>query len=396
MPKYSYTAVDLQNKKVKAALEARDDEDLRRILRAQNLVPLKYKAIEEKDSGYRLKANETAEFSRQLANMLGSGITVVRALEIIKDRDFKPGLKFIYQRLHRDVQQGVTLSEAMKMQPRAFPELLVNMYASGEASGQLERVSGKMAVHYEKEHRLNGKIKTAMTYPAILLVVTFLVVMIIFTVVLPQFFEMFKDIELPAVTQVIIGLSEFLQESWYGVIIGVLVVLAVIQYLLTIRDIALRVDTVKLRLPVIGSLLKTIYTARFSRTLSSLYSSGISMISALEITSTIIGNKYIESQFGDVIKGVRNGEPLSETIGQVDGFDKKLATTILIGEESGRLDALLESTAESFDYEAEVATGRLVQLVEPVMIVVMAVVVGTIMLAVMMPLMSLYQNVGDM
>jgi len=396
MPKYNYIAVDLENNKINDIVDAKDESDLRRILRNQNLVPIRYKAIDEKKTSYRLKANETAEFSRQLANMLKSGITIVRAMEILKDRDFKPQLKMIYEKLYKDVQQGFTLSETMRLQPRTFPELLLNMYASGEASGKLEQVANKMAHHYDKENRLNGKVKSAMTYPIILLVVTIAVVMIIFTLVLPQFFKVLEDMELPLITRVVIGISEFLQSNWLYVIIGVLTVIALCQYLIRIRKVALKVDRLKIRFPIIGKLLKIIYTARFSRTLSSLYTSGISMLNALEITRTIISNTYIENQFDDVIKSVRNGESLSAAVGMVDGFDKKISTTILIGEETGRLDAMLESTAESFDYEAEMATGRLVQLVEPVMIVVLAIVIGGIMLAVMMPLMKLYQNAGNL
>ena len=396
MPKYNYIAVDLENNKINDIVDAKDESDLRRILRNQNLVPIRYKAIDEKKTSYRLKANETAEFSRQLANMLKSGITIVRAMEILKDRDFKPQLKMIYEKLYKDVQQGFTLSETMRLQPRTFPELLLNMYASGEASGKLEQVANKMAHHYDKENRLNGKVKSAMTYPIILLVVTIAVVMIIFTLVLPQFFKVLEDMELPLITRVVIGISEFLQSNWLYVIIGVLTVIALCQYLIRIRKVALKVDRLKIRFPIIGKLLKIIYTARFARTLSSLYTSGISMLNALEITRTIISNTYIENQFDDVIKSVRNGEFLSESVAMVDGFDKKLSATILIGEETGRLDAMLESTAESFDYEAEMATGRLVQLLEPVMIVILAVVVGGIMLAVMMPIMTLYQNTGNL
>ena len=396
MPKYNYIAVDLENNKKSDTVDAKDESDLRRILRNQNLVPIRYKEIDEKKTSYRLKADQTSEFSRQLASMLGSGITLVRAMEILKDRDFKPKLRMVYEKIHKDVQQGFTLSEAMRLQPRAFPGLLVNMYASGEASGQLEQVANKMAVHYDKENRLNGKVKTAMTYPIILLVVTLVVVMLIFTVVLPQFFELLGDIELPLITRVVIAISGFMQSNWLYVIIGVLTVIAICQYLMRIRKVALKVDRLKIRVPIIGKLLKIIYTARFARTLSSLYTSGISMLNALEITRTTISNTYIENQFDEVIKSVRNGEFLSESVAMVDGFDKKLSATILIGEETGRLDAMLESTAESFDYEAEMATGRLVQLLEPVMIVILAVVVGGIMLAVMMPIMTLYQNAGNL
>jgi type IV pilus assembly protein PilC len=396
MPKYKYSAMDFNSKKISGFVDARDDEDLRRILRARNLAPVTYKKVEEKFRGYRLKANETAEFSRQLASMLGSGITLVRAMEILKGRDFKPALIAVYDKLYRDVQQGVTMSEAMRLQPNSFPELLVNMYASGEASGQLEQVASKMAVHYEKEYKLNKKVQSAMTYPMVLIVVTVIVVIVIFTLVLPTFFDLFEDMPLPLITQIVVAISGFLTGYWHWAIIGVLILIAVVQYLLKIWRVALWYDTQKLKMPMAGKLLKIIYTARFARTLSSLYASGVSIITALTISATIVGNKFIQTQFDELIKNVRNGEPLSEAVGAVNGFDKKLATSIMIGEESGNLDSMLVSTAESFDYEAEIATTRMVQILEPMLIVFMALIICGIMLAVMMPIFSLYTNIANL
>ena len=394
MPKYNYTAMDLQNNKQTGMLDARDDDDLRRLLRAQNLVPVKYSEIAEKSTRYHMKALEVGEFSRQLAGMLASGITIVRAMEILKARDFTPKVKRVYDKMHKDVLMGYTLSEAMSLQGNVFPALLINMYASGEASGQLERVAEKMATHYEKEHRLNARAKSAMVYPMVLLVATLAAVMFLFVGVLPELFEMFQGEELPGLTLFMIGMSSFLQNYWYLVIIGALVLIFVVNFLLTVPKIRYQFDRFKLKMPVAGKLLKIIYTARFSRTLSSLYSSGIPMLRALEITGTIINNKYIADQFDEVVLNVRNGETLAKSIENIDGFDKKLATTIMIGEETGRLDAMLEATAESFDYEAEIALDKLVQLLQPIMIVIMAVVIATVMLSVMVPMMSMYQAVA--
>ena len=394
MPKYNFTALDLTNKKIAGELDARDDDDLRRQLRAKDLILTKYSIIESKYGTYRMKANDVGEFSRQLSSMLASGITIVRAMEILKERDFSLKVLSIYQKLHRDVQMGYTLSEAMRLQNKAFPDLLVNMYASGEASGQLERVADKMAVHYEKEHRLNSRAKSAMTYPIVLLITTFLVVMILFVFVLPNLFIVFENIPLPAITRVMLAISSFMQSYWYIVLIGILIIIFIWQTLLTNDKFRCQYDRIKLKIRIVGKLLRTIYTARFARTLSSLYSSGIPMIRALEITATIINNKYIADQFPAIITDVRNGEALSISIGKIDGFDRKLSTTIMIGEESGRLDSMLESTAESFDYESEIALDKLVQLIKPVMIVILAVVIGAIMLSVMLPMMELYNNAG--
>ena len=392
MPKYNYTAIDILNKKISGEIDARDDDDLRRLLRSQNLVPTKYAVVEDKTTRFRLKSKDVGEFSRQLASMLGSGITIVRAMEILKERDFAPKVLIIYDRLYKDVQMGYTLSEAMRLQGRAFPELLINMYASGEASGQLERVADKMAVHYEKDHKLNARAKSAMTYPMVLLVTTIVVVFLLFILILPSFFEMFEDIPMPTITKIMLNISNFMQSYWFVVIIGLLILVFVFQTALQTPTFRLWFDRMKLRIRIISGLLKTIYTARFARTLSSLYSSGIPMIRALEITGTIINNKFIADQFPDVITNVRNGEPLSASVAKIDGFDKKLATTILIGEESGRLDSMLESTADAFDYEAEIALDKLVQLIQPLMILIMAFVIGSIMLSVMLPMMSFYEN----
>jgi type IV pilus assembly protein PilC len=393
MPKYRFTAVDLSNKKIMATVDARDDDDFRKIMRGKELVPLKYSVIDAQKTSYRLKAGEVSEFCRQLASMLSSGITAVRALEIIKERDFKnKKLKGVYEALHKAVQNGLTLSEGMRQLGRSFPELLINMFASGEVSGQMEKVTDKMAVHYDKENRLNGKVNSAMTYPKILAVVTLLVIIAIFAIILPPFFDTLKDIPQPTLTKVIIAMSDFMIARWYVIIIVALSLVALVVYLLRVPGIRFRFDQSKLHMPIIGKLLYIIYTARFARTLSSLYSSGVSMIKALEISGTVVGNKYIEGQFPEVIKDVRNGETLSAAVRKVKGFDNKLPNTILIGEESGRLDTMLVSTADGFDYEAEQATGNLVQLVEPVMLVVMAVVIGTVMMAVLMPLLSMYSN----
>lgn len=394
MPKYKFTAKNLENKTVKNIMDSRDADDLRKRLRDKGFTLIKYSEVEEKTAGYKMKAGEVAEFSRQIASMLSSGITVVRAMEIIKDRDFKQAVRNIYTRLHKDVQGGITLSEAMRLQSRAFPELFVNMIASGEASGQLESAADKMAVHYEKEDRLNKKIKSAMTYPVLLLCMTVLVVIALFLFILPSFFDLFEGTELPALTAAILNASRYMQSNGLYVLIGVLIFVAFVGYLLTIPKIAYVVDRIKLKMPLFGKLMRTIYTARFSRTLSSLYSSGLSMTNALDISSTILGNRYIQGQFAEVIKDVRNGESLSDSIGKVDGFDKKLTTSILIGEEAGRLDTMLVSVAESFDYEAEMATGQMVQVIEPIMLLVMGVIVGGVMMSVMGPIFTMYDNVS--
>lgn len=396
MPKFRYTAIDLGNKKVSGTEDASDLQDLKKKLKERNLV-LKIGKEESDAFFYRLKPMEVADFCRQMGNMLESGVTILRILEIQKESDCKPQLKKVYQKLYDNVRNGVTLSEALRMQQGGFPSIMIHMIEAGEASGNLENSAYKMAEHFSQEHRMNRKVQGAMMYPAILSAVTVLVVFLLFTIILPQFFESFAsmDIELPAITLFVKGISDFLQRNIVWVIMGAFMASFAGSIIIKIPKVALRLDQMKLRIPVIGKLLQIVYTARFARTLASLYASGISMVLALRISASVVNNHYIESQFDAIIQNVRNGETLSLAIADCDGFEKKLGITMLIGEESGRLENMLTSIAESYDYEAEMATARMVQLVEPTMIVVMAVIVGCVMLSVFMPLMTLYQNMGS-
>ncbi len=394
MPVYQYTAKNLQSEVIRGTMEASTPDVVRRNLRQKNEFALKIQEVNEHKQVYKLKPMEISDFSRQIASMLAAGITMIRAISIIEERDIKPRIKKVYEKLHTEVENGNTLSHAMEQTGGSFPELLINMYKSGEVSGQMEETARKMAEHYEKEHKLRTKIKSAMTYPMILFVVTVIVVLLVFTLILPQFFTLFEGIELPAITRLMINISTSMTSFWYLYIIGLLAIIAMGAFLLSLPTVKRAVDQLKLRIPRIGKLMKIIYTARFSRTLSSLYSSGLAMINALEISGSIIGNTYLQNQFPHVIEQVRNGEPLSASIQSINGFDSKLVSTIYIGEESGNLDEMLNNVADSFDYEAEMATTRLVAFIEPIMIIIMAVMVGGIMLSVMLPIMTLYQNIG--
>jgi type IV pilus assembly protein PilC len=394
MPTYKYSAKTLESKMVRGVMEANDVETVRRLLRQDQTFLLKIREVENVKKPYKLKAMELSDFSRQLASMLGSGIPVIRAMKILEERDVKPGLKKVYEVILREIQRGNTLSEAMELSGGSFPELMINIFRAGEASGQLENSARKMADHYEKEHKLKEKVRAAMTYPIILFGVTVLVVLLVFTLILPQFFELFDGIELPALTKFMLFLSNSLETYGLFYLIGLLLILALGAFVLSIPKVKLQADKVKLKIPKIGHLLRIIYTARFARNLSSLYSSGLPMINALNIGGDTVGNTYIRDQFISVVEAVRNGQALSAAVEQVDGFDAKLVATIYIGEESGRLDEMLENVSDAYDYEAEMATARMVTYIEPIMIITMAFMVGSIILSVMMPIMTLYQNIG--
>lgn len=394
MAEFSYTAARMNGSTVKGTVTAASPEQLRENLLRQELYLLKY---EEKHAaaGRKLKAKELAEFCRELSSMLATGVSLVRSMQIILRRDLTPAMKTTFSSLNNQIKRGIALSEAMEQQDSVFPELLVNMVKAGEANGKLDQALAKMAEHYESEHRSNQDIRGAMTYPIILIVITLLVIIAVFTFIFPTFIGVFGDMELPLITQIMMGISNFMTQQWLLLIIIVLAAGMGIYWITRLEGVRFAWDKFKVKCPKVGKLMKIIYTARFARTFSSLYSSGLTILDALQISRGTIGNRYIARQFDGVIKLVRQGTSLSESLSGVDGFDVKLTETIAVGEETGRVDDLLLSVAESFDYESSMAIKKLVKLIEPVMIMIMAVIILTVMLSVMLPIYQLYGSIDQ-
>jgi len=315
-------------------------------------------------------------------------------VEIILRRDIPKKQRAAYEDIYRSLLGGIALSDAMEQLGGVFPELLINMYRAGEANGTLDQTANRMADHYEKEQRLKSKLKSASTYPMILMCLTVVVMILIFTVVMPKFLALYGDAPLPAITQAVVGLSNLFTHHAISLIIAVLLLVFGLMSLYRLPKVRYKIDKLKLKIVIVGKLLGTVYTARFARTLSSLYASGLSILTALQICRGTIGNAYIAAQFDDLINNVRNGSALSESIDQIDGYDKKLSSTILIGEESGQLEHMLLAVADSFDYEAEQATSRLSSMLEPILIILMSVLVGTVIFSVMLPIIKMYGNMG--
>ena len=396
MPLYRYKASDLDGKTVRGELQAQNKAALSEQLLSKQLYLTSYAEKNEKSDFKKLSAKQLSEFCRELGMLLGASVPLVRALSIMGKRDIPDNIKDVYSELYRSLRQGSMLSAAMEAMPGVFPELLVSMLRASEDSGAMEQTCLKMAEHYQKSYKLNKKVKSAMTYPIILIIVTILVLLAVFLFILPTFFEMFEDMdaELPGITRFMLGLSQLLRDHWLLLGIGVLAIVLLAQVLLQIPAARLVRDRMRLKYPVVGKLLKIIYTARFARTLSSCYASGVSIVSSLRNARDTIGNSYIISQFSSVLTDVRNGKALSAAIKRVDGFDTKLSSSIQIGEETGKLYDMLESTADTFDYEADIATERLTAVIEPVMIVVLALVIGTVIVSVMLPMITLYDAIG--
>lgn len=395
MPKYQYTAKDVAGKKKKGQLMAADEAALYELLRGENLFLISCRlAQKEKKNTYRLTPRQLSEFCRQLGTLPGAGVPLVRALNLMQaEETIKPKQKAIYENMIRSVRRGNSFADTMKDQGDAFPELLINMFRAAQESGRMDQTALRMAEHYQKEYRLSAKIKSATLYPKILCGVIVVVVMILFCYIMPKFMDVFANLELPAVTVALMAASGFMQRNWLWVLFGIVVLYVIAKAVLELPQIRLAVDRIKLKIPKIGILIQTIYTARFARTLCSLYTSGLPIVTALQVSKDTIGNRYLESQFDETIAMVRRGESLSDALAHIDGFHKKLAGNVAIGEETGSLDTMLISAADNFEYESEQAISRLISFLEPAMIIVMAVIVGMIMIAVMLPLLNMYAEI---
>lgn len=393
---FTYQGVTSKQKKIKGKASARTQKELYEQLKEQGVYAFDIKEIESKKIiFYRLKPKELTEFSRQIATMQAAGISIIKAIGIMKDKATNKKLLQLYNHIYYMINQGNTLSQAMSSSGDSFPLLMINMYRSGEISGRLDDAALKMAKYYESENKMNTKIRNAMAYPTILFVVIVAVVLILFTYVLPVFFEMYESsgTQLNILTRILQGASIFITTNWVFLIIGFIIFLGVMMSVVQLPKVSLKIDEKKLSLPTVGPLLSIIYTARFARTMSSLYSSGIPMIEAVEMSAKTIGNKYLEGQFEDVSQAVRSGQPLSYSIGNVKGIEPKLNASIFIGEESGRLDEMLLSTASEYEFESEMAIERILTYIEPLMIVLMACIIGPILIAALLPMFNMYSLV---
>ncbi len=398
MATFRYKAQDKEGKTVTGQAAAGNENELHEKLKTDGLMLLEAAEISAgKRRLRRLKFDRLSDFSRNLSKLLGAGVTLVRALKIISDDESMPAKeREIYADILRLVRTGMPLSDALEEEGDTFPTLFVNMIRSAESTGNLDITAANLAEYYSKEYKINQKISSSMTYPKILSVLIVAVVVVIMGFVLPQFEDLFAQMgTLPFATRVLMGISGIVASRWYILIFAGMVLFMAVKIIVSIPAVKLKLDWLEIHLPKIGKLRKIIYTARFARTLSSLYAAGIPIITCLQIAKTTIGNSYIESQFDDMIAKVRSGDPLSAGIDSIDGFVKKLTSSVSVGEETGELDSMLVSIADQMDYDSEIATEKLVAMIEPMMIVIMACIVGFIMIAIIQPIYGSYQSIAN-
>ena len=393
MSQFRYTARDAQGKTVKGILTADGIPSFYASLREQGLYCLSYSedadAQQARRRLHKMKTRELIVFCRKMGTMMESGLSMTGAFEVLYQTAETPAIRELYLSVYESIQRGMSLSQAMRLEGQSFPPFLTNMIESGETSGNLDSILLTLAGHYENENKLMHKIKSATIYPTILLVVSVGVIILLFTFVLPNMMTMFQNAEIPPITEFVMSVSGFMVNYWMWIILAIAA--AAVLFLNSARMPSFRyvLDRMKLRIPITGKMNRTVYSARFARSMSILYASGIPLITSLRLSSNVLGNLYIDRLFTSLMQDVSMGESLSSAIERANVFDRLLPSMVRIGEESGSLDRILASISDYYNTESENAINRMISILEPVMLIVLAVIITIVLAAVMLPIYSM-------
>ncbi|MCR5340867.1 MAG: type II secretion system F family protein [Saccharofermentans sp.] len=395
MPEYKYRAQDQNGKIIKGRTDAADDSALHKRFHDEGLTLLDANPVVRRVALHPLKKAQLADFARQLGTLTKAGVILVKTLDIIAhDESIDAYERDVYLKLRDRIVQGIPLSTAMEELDPTFPPLFIFMIKAAEQTGNLDDTAMRLATHYTQENELEQQVKSSLTYPKILSVLIVIVVAILFGYVLPQFEEMFAEMpSLPLPTRILMAISNFVATKWYIILIAVALIVIFGKMIIRIPVVRYQIDKIKIK-GKWGKLTKVIYSARFGRTMSSLYEGGIPIYVCIDIAKNTIGNSYIEAQFDEVLTKVAGGSSVSDALRNVDGFVQKLPASIKIGEETGQLGPMLASVADDLDFYSRQALIKLTSYIEPVMIVIMAAIVGFVIIAVIKPIYDSYSTIG--
>ena len=405
--KFKFQAKDGAGKTVTGSVKADTQQEVLSDLRRRNLTPIEVKkggglgglwaaANGKTAKKASVKKGELEVFTRQLATMLGAGIPMLEALEILADQSESPGFRFCLNRVVEDIRSGSDLSKALEHHKRVFSHIYVSMIRAGEVSGQIDTILQRLAEYLEAAAHLRSEIKSAMTYPVVSLFLVIGIASFLMIGIVPSFKPVFEslEVELPALTVVIMDIAFFMRDYWYLIFGGIFAAFTAIKFACRTPRGALIRDHIILRVPVFGTLFKKVALSRFARTFSTLVKSGVPIMGAMEIVSDTSGNLVISNIVDSAKDSVRNGESLSEPFAQSSVFPPMVTKMMSIGERAGALDTLLEKIAEFYDQQVEAEVKGLTSMIEPIMIAVMGIIVGGIVLAVFLPIFKLQEKLS--
>ena len=401
MANFKYKAINSEGQRIEGSQSADSESQVREMLLSNQYYPL---SIEKENSkskssfsfNRKVKLKDIAVFCRQFYVMLDSGLSIGKALNILIEQGEKPKIREALIGVNGDLKRGETLANSMRKRKDVFPNLLTSMIDAGERSGNLDIILKRMAEYYEKETKIRGKIKSAMIYPIVLGVVAIIAITFILTFVMPTFVQMFEEnnVDLPTSTKMVLGTSKMLGK--YGIIIFLILVTAIIllgKYLKS-EEGQYKLSVINLKIPVIKKLTQKIIVSRFTRTMGIVSSSGMSLVTSIEIVASVVGNKIAEKELLKVKEKVLKGEGLGDSIMKIKIFPPMLASMVKVGEEAGSLDSILDKTADFYDDELEREIQTATALIEPAMIVVMGIIIGFLLISILTPMFKMYNSIG--
>lgn len=402
MAKFQYKAKNMSGKIVEGIYEAPEKQHVIDMIKDKSFYPMEVKEIvESKDlSEYKAFSKVTTKdlivFCKQFSGILKAGVSLVQALKMLGDQTENKPLQNVIKEVSADIQRGSSLSKSMAKHPDEFPTLLIHMIDAGEMSGTLENSLDQVAIQFEKQDNLRRKIKSAMTYPIVVLIIVVIVVGLLFAFVVPTFTGIFEDAgtELPGVTLALIAISSFLRNRGLVLILLAVIIGSIIKIYINTDEGRYKFDKLKLELPIFGSIQTKTVAASFARTLTTLMSSGVGITESIEITGQVIGNAYVVDELKKVEQQVNEGKGLYAPIKESGLFPELLNNMIMLGEETGELEDMLAKTATYLEQDVDEATQQLTTLVEPLIMCILAVVVGFVVIGIALPMMNMSNVVG--
>ena len=402
MAEFQYRVITPEGKEKKGTMEGKSVEQVTGVLKAQKNVILSVSeaSLMSRDINFslggRVSARDYSIFCRQFVSIISAGVSIINALEMMRDQTENRTLKKALGEVYEDVSKGESMAGAMKKHSKVFPSMLCNMVEAGEASGSMEVAFERMAVQFEKENKLKQSVKKAMIYPIVLLVVMVGVLFLMMIWVIPNFMGMFAelDTELPPITQAVVNMSDFVIAKWWLILLVVAAAIALFKAYAASPSGKFVLGGIALKIPVFGKLQTKSECARLGRTLCTLLGAGVPMMDAIEITGRSMENVHYKKAMMDAKDQVMRGMALSRPLKTCGLFPPMVVHMVSIGEETGNIETMLENVANYYEDDVQVATEQVMALMEPMIIFVMAIVVGVLIMAIMQPMLTLYESIG--
>ena len=403
MQKFKYVAVNLQKQKIKGTFIAKDEKDLASQLAKQSLYVISCSPYSDKTPSAfftmgtgKVKLAELTTFCRQFSIMQNTHIPILDCLDLLKNQNFTPYFKKILQVIYDDVKGGMVLSEALNKHAKVFPDFFRSMVYVGEMSGKLDMVFTSLADYYEKDSALKKKVKSALAYPMMLLFLTVGIIVLMFAMVVPSFRSSLSTLEVEpeGLTKAIYDISDFFSAYWTNLVLAIIILGFTIFLILRTEKGKYAMDYLKVKLPFIKTVNRNIVTARFARGFGLLLSSGMDLNDAMDTVEIVLGNRYIKKRFHDAAESIRHGMSLTVAFDSYKLFPPMMIQMIEIGEKTASLDEVLTRSCAFFDGQVETTLNSLVSKIQPIMLLIMGTIVGTLFVAVYSPMLTIMNRLG--